>query len=119
MHNIKEEISEILKDLGIPANLSGYAYVRYAIELVVKEPEAVYGITKRVYPEVATAFKTTSNRVERAIRHAVETSCNRGNLEAMQKLFGYSYSVEKGKPTNSEFIATIADKLHIKYAVLP
>lgn len=103
----------ILKELGMPVSLLGYAYTRYAIKLVYDNPTLVSAITKELYPNIAREFNTTPTRVERAIRHAVETAWYRGNAEFQQKLFGYSISVDRGKPTNSELITTIADYIKL------
>lgn len=104
------KISKLLKEFGIPANLLGYQYLRYAITVVVNEPNTVHSVTKVLYPRVAKAFNTSCTRVERACRHAIELGWNRGNPELIDKYFGWS--VNAGcKPTNSEFIATLADSL--------
>ena len=106
------EISKLLKEFGIPANLLGYDYLRYAIYVVVNEPDTVHRVTKVLYPHVADAFNTTCSRVERACRHAIEHGWDRANKELIDKYFGYSVSAGC-KPTNSEFIATLADSLII------
>lgn len=103
-----------MKDLGVPVSLLGYTYIRRAIELVVDKQSLVHQITKILYPAIAKEFDTKATRVERAIRHAIEVSCERGNTELLQELFRYSYSPSKGKPTNGEFIATIAEYISIK-----
>ena len=110
--NAKMQISNLLKDLGVPANLLGYKYVRRAIEIVYATPSAIDCVTKVLYPTVAKEFDTTATRVERAIRHAVEMSWDRGDIDKLNEVFRHSYSTQKGKPTNSEFIATIADYLN-------
>lgn len=109
MYELK--ISEILKELGTPANLLGYFYLKDAIELVVKDITLMCAITKKLYPNVAKKHNTTPSRVERAIRHAIEVSWCRGNIELQNKMFGYTVDATKCKPTNSEFIGTVADWL--------
>ena len=106
-------ISELLKDLGVPPSLLGYIYLKYAIEITIQDFSLVRAITKQLYPAIAKQFNTTKSRAERAIRHAVEVSWERGNIDTMHKLFGYTVSADKGKPTNSEFIATIAEHFRI------
>ena len=109
MKNYKEVITLIIKELGIPANVKGYYYIRYAIELMIKDISLAGKITKVLYPKIAEEFNTTPVRVERAIRHAIETGWNRANLDIVNRLFGFTVSSDKGKPTNSEFISTVAD----------
>lgn len=113
MKTREEFITELLKELGIPASVHGYHYLRYVINWIVETDGYLESVTKILYPEVARKFKTTPSRVERAVRHAVELGWFRGNAEMQQKLFGYSYSIEKGKPTNGEFIVTLADYVHL------
>ncbi len=113
--NIQVSITKMLHELGIPSHIKGYQYIREAVNIIFKNPEVIGGITKELYPELATKFSTTVSRVERAIRHAIEVSWNRGNLDFMEELFGYSVDIDKAKPTNSEFIVTIADKLRLDY----
>lgn len=110
---MEQYITRIMLDLGVPAHLKGYHYLRRAILLSVDDLEIVSSVTKLLYPEIAKAFKTTDQKVERAIRNAVEVSWNRGNPEFTEGLFGYSIKSGKGRPTNSEFIARIADKIHL------
>lgn len=110
---MEQYITRIMLDLGVPAHLKGYHYLRRAILLSVDDLEIVSSVTKLLYPEIAKAFKTTDQKVERAIRNAVEVSWNRGNPEFTESLFGYSIKSGKGRPTNSEFIARIADKIHL------
>lgn len=112
--DLQSSISTLLHNLGIPSHIKGYQYIREAIRLIYEQPEMVGGITKELYPEVAKTFKTSASRVERAIRHAVEVSWNRGNLELMEEIFGCSVDIDKAKPTNSEFIVTLADKLRLE-----
>lgn len=107
------KIADILKDLGISANIMGYFYSKYAVELLVKDISLVNSITTRLYPLVAKKFNTTCSRVERAIRHAIEKGWDRGNLKTQNKLFGYTVSSDKGNPTNGEFLCTIADWLNM------
>lgn len=112
---IKQKISEMLKDLGIPASLLGYQYLRYAVEISIKYPEYLYNITKKLYPEVARHYSTTPSRVERAMRNAITIGWKRGNVNTQERLFGYTISVESGCPTNSEFVATIVDYYNITF----
>jgi two-component system response regulator (stage 0 sporulation protein A) len=99
--------------MGVPAHIKGYQYLRDAILLVIDEVNLLGAITKELYPMIAQKYNTTASRVERAIRHAIELAWDRGNVEMMNKFFGYTINVERGKPTNSEFIAMVADKLRI------
>ena len=105
------EISQILRELGMPANLLGYQYFRFAIHAAVKTPEILRAITKELYPQVAREFCTTATGAERAMRHAIEVVWDRGNMEILERYFGYTVDPNRGKPTNSEFISQIADKL--------
>lgn len=107
------KITKMLHELGIPSHIKGYQYIRESIMLIYNNPYIIGGITKELYPEVATKYKTTSSRVERAIRHAIEVSWNRGDYDYMEELFGHSVDYDRAKPTNSEFIATVADKLRL------
>lgn len=109
MKNYKKIITFIIKELGVPANVKGYYYIRYAIDLIMNDISLVGKITKVLYPKIAEEFNTTPSRVERAMRHAIEIGWGRANLEIANKLFGYTVASDKGKPTNSEFISTIAD----------
>ncbi len=111
--NLETKISKMLHSLGIPSHIKGYQYIRESILLIYNNPYIIGGITKELYPEVAERYKTTSSRVERAIRHAIEVSWNRGDYEYMEELFGHSVDYDRAKPTNSEFIATVADKLRL------
>ena len=106
--------TEILRQIGVPAHIKGYQYLRVAIMTAVEDIKTVNAITKVLYPSVAKRFETTSSRVERAIRHAIETAWDRGDIETLQHLFGYTVSGVKGKPTNSEFISMIADRLRLQ-----
>jgi len=114
-NTVQSAISKILHELGIPSHIKGYQYIREGINIVYNRPETVGGITKELYPELANKYDTTVSRVERAIRHAIEVSWNRGSWDLMEEIFGNSVDVDKAKPTNSEFIVTIADKLRIDY----
>ena len=114
-NNIQSSISKILHDLGIPSHIKGYQYIREGINILYDHPETIGGITKELYPELANKYDTTVSRVERAIRHAIEVSWNRGSWDLMEEIFGHSVDVDKAKPTNSEFIVTIADKLRLDY----
>jgi len=112
--DLETTVTGILHEIGVPAHIKGYAYVREAIVLSVKDSEMINAVTKLLYPAVAKSFNTTSSRVERAIRHAIEVAWDRGDLETLQSFFGYTVSNIKGKPTNSEFIAMIADRLKLQ-----
>ncbi len=112
--NLQIAITKILHDLGIPSHIKGYQYIREGIGIVYNKPETVGGITKELYPELASKFDTTVSRVERAIRHAIEVSWNRGSWDLMEDIFGNSVDIDRAKPTNSEFIVTIADKLKLE-----
>ena len=107
-------ITSIIKEIGVPAHIKGYSYLREAITMVYYDVELLGSVTKILYPEIAKKFNTTSSRVERAIRHAIEVAWNRGNYEVISEMFGYTVHHLKSKPTNSEFIAMIADKLRIE-----
>ncbi len=112
--DIETRVTEIMHEIGVPAHIKGYGYIRESIILAVSEPEMINAVTKQLYPSVAKRFGTTPSRVERAIRHAIEVAWDRGDLEVLQKYFGYTVSSVKGKPTNSEFIAIIADRLRLQ-----
>ncbi|NLL44671.1 MAG: sporulation transcription factor Spo0A [Mollicutes bacterium] len=114
-NNLQISITKILHELGIPSHIKGYQYIREAIGIIYEHPETIGGITKELYPELAKMFNTTVSRVERAIRHAIEVSWNRGNWELMEEIFGHSVDIDRAKPTNSEFIVTIADKLRLEF----
>ena len=111
---LESRITEILHEIGVPAHIKGYQYLREAIMLTVEDMDVINAVTKVLYPEVARKFGTTPSRVERAIRHAIEVAWDRGDVETLQRFFGYTVSGIKGKPTNSEFIAMIADHLALK-----
>lgn len=112
-NNLQIYITKVLHELGIPSHIKGYQYIREAIGIIYDRPEVVGGITKELYPELAEKYDTTVSRVERAIRHAIEVSWNRGSWDLMEDIFGHSVDIDKAKPTNSEFIVTIADKLKL------
>ena len=114
-NNLQISITKMLHELGMPSHIKGYQYIREGITMVYDNPEIVGGITKELYPDIATKFDTTVSRVERAIRHAIEVSWNRGNWDFMEEVFGHSVDIDKAKPTNSEFIVTIADKLRLEF----
>jgi len=111
--DLDTEITTLLHEIGVPAHIRGYLYIREAIKMVFEKVEILGCITKELYPEIARKFQTTSSRVERAIRHAIEISWSRGNIDAISDLFSYTISYHKSKPTNSEFIAMIADRLRL------
>ena len=113
-NNLQKSITNTLHELGVPSHIKGYQYIREGITLVYQNPELVGGITKELYPEIAKKYETTVSRVERAIRHAIEVSWNRGNWQLMEEIFGHSVDIDKAKPTNSEFIVTVADKLRLE-----
>ena len=113
--NIENDVTSIIHDVGVPAHIKGYQYLREAIIMSVNDNEMLNSITKILYPSIAKKFQTTSSRVERAIRHAIEVAWNRGRMDTIDELFGYTINAEKGKPTNSEFIALIADKIRLEY----
>ena len=113
-NNLQISTTKILHELGVPSHIKGYQYIREGIMMLYEKPEVIGGITKELYPEVASKFDTTVSRVERAIRHAIEVSWNRGNWELMEEIFGHSVDIDKAKPTNSEFIVTVADKLRLE-----
>lgn len=114
-NNLQISITKMLHELGIPSHIKGYQYIREGIGIIFERPETIGGITKELYPELADKFDTTVSRVERAIRHAIEVSWNRGNWSLMEEIFGHSVDIDKAKPTNSEFIVTIADKLRLDF----
>ena len=117
-NNLQISITKILHELGIPSHIKGYQYIREGIGILYDRPETIGGITKELYPELANKFDTTVSRVERAIRHAIEVSWNRGDWDLMEEIFGHSVDIDKAKPTNSEFIVTIADKLRLDNKVM-
>lgn len=112
--NLEALVTNIIHEVGVPAHIKGYQYLREAIMMVVNDIDVINQITKSLYPKIAFKFNTTPSRVERAIRHAIEVAWGRGQQEAVESIFGYTISAAKGKPTNSEFIAMIADKLRLE-----
>lgn len=112
--SLESVVTEIIHEIGVPAHIKGYQYLREAIILTINDMDVINAVTKVLYPEVAKKFNTTPSRVERAIRHAIEVAWDRGDIETLQKFFGYTVSNIKGKPTNSEFIAMIADCLSLR-----
>lgn len=115
--NLDANITSIIHEIGVPAHIKGYQYLREAITMVYNNIEILGAITKTLYPAIAEKFKTTPSRVERAIRHAIEVAWTRGNIDSISYLFGYTINISKSKPTNSEFIAMVADKLRIEHKV--
>ena len=114
-NDLKISLTKLLHELGMPSHIKGYEYIREGIMLLYNDPSIIGGITKELYPEIADKYNTSVSRVERAIRHAIEVSWNRGNLDLMEEVFGHSVDYDKAKPTNSEFIVTVADKLKLEY----
>lgn len=112
--SLEAQVTAIIHEVGVPAHIKGYQYLREAIIIAVNDMDVINAVTKVLYPEVAKRFGTTASRVERAVRHAIEVAWDRGDLETLQKYFGYTVSNAKGKPTNSEFIAMIADRLQLQ-----
>ena len=112
--NLEALVTNIIHEVGVPAHIKGYQYLREAIMMVTNNIDVINQITKQLYPEIASKYKTTPSRVERAIRHAIEVAWGRGEQQAVESIFGYTISATKGKPTNSEFIAMIADKLRLE-----
>ncbi len=112
--SLEVRVTNMIHDVGVPAHIKGYQYIREAILMAIEDQESINSITKVLYPNLAKKFKTTPSRVERAIRHAIEVAWNRGQIEVHDKIFGYTVNSNKGKPTNSEFIAMIADRLKLE-----
>lgn len=113
--NLESDVTAMIHDIGVPAHIKGYQYLRDAIILSVEDMEMLNSITKILYPTIAKKHQTTSSRVERAIRHAIEVAWSRGNMDTINELFGYTINTGKGKPTNSEFVALIADRIRLEY----
>lgn len=113
--DLEKDVTEMIHEIGVPAHIKGYQYLREAIMMVVEDIDMLNSITKILYPSIAKKYQTTPSRVERAIRHAIEVAWSRGKMETLDALFGYTINTGKGKPTNSEFIALIADKIRLKY----
>lgn len=116
--SLESQVTAIIHEVGVPAHIKGYQYLREAIIIAVNDMDVINAVTKVLYPEVAKRFNTTPSRVERAIRHAIELAWDRGNVEMMNKFFGYTVNMDRGKPTNSEFIAMVADRLRIGEKVI-
>lgn len=115
---LENRVTQTIHDIGVPAHIKGYQYVREAILMAIQNDDMINAVTKSLYPHLAEKFNTTPSRVERAIRHAIEVAWNRGQIEVHDKIFGYTVNSNKGKPTNSEFIAMIADRLRLESKVL-
>ncbi|WP_102027075.1 sporulation transcription factor Spo0A [Salirhabdus sp. Marseille-P4669] len=115
--DLDASITNIIHEIGVPAHIKGYMYLRTAISMVYNDIELLGSITKVLYPDIAKKFNTTASRVERAIRHAIEVAWNRGNVDSISNLFGYTVNMSKAKPTNSEFIAMVADRLRLEHKV--
>ena len=115
VRDLEKDVTDMIHEIGVPAHIKGYQYLREAIMMSVQDVEMLNSITKILYPTIAKKFQTTSSRVERAIRHAIEVAWNRGKMETLDAMFGYTINTGKGKPTNSEFIALIADKIRLQY----
>ena len=113
-NSLELKVTEILHQIGVPAHIKGYHYLRDSIILSIEKPEIINAVTKQLYPTVAKKYETTSSRVERAIRHAIEVAWDRGDVEVLNSYFGYTIQGSRGKPTNSEFIAMISDKLRLQ-----
>ncbi len=115
--NLDMEVTNIIHEIGIPAHIKGYLYLRAAIVMVIDRVDLLSGVTKELYPAIAAMYKTTPSRVERAIRHAIEVAWSRGNVDVINAIFGHTVNRDRGKPTNSEFIAMVADKLRMQMKV--
>lgn len=113
--DLEKDVTDMIHEIGVPAHIKGYQYLREAIMMSVQDVEMLGSITKILYPTIAKKYQTTPSRVERAIRHAIEVAWSRGRMETLDALFGYTINTGKGKPTNSEFIALIADKIRLQY----
>lgn len=115
VRDLEKDVTDMIHEIGVPAHIKGYQYLREAIMMSVKDVEMLGSITKILYPTIAKKYQTTPSRVERDIRHAIEVAWSRGRMETLDALFGYTINTGKGKPTNSEFIALIADKIRLQY----
>lgn len=113
--DLEQDVTDMIHEIGVPAHIKGYQYLRESIMMAVEDNTMLSSITKILYPTIAKKFQTTPSRVERAIRHAIEVAWSRGKMETLDALFGYTINTGKGKPTNSEFIALIADRIRLKY----
>lgn len=116
-YRLEEVVTEMIHEIGVPAHIKGYQYLRESIILSVLEMDMLNSVTKKLYPTIAQKYHTTASRVERAIRHAIEVAWSRGKMDTIDQLFGYTINTGKGKPTNSEFIALIADRVRLRYRV--
>ncbi len=114
-YDLEKDVTDMIHEIGVPAHIKGYQYLREAIMMSVEDADMLGSITKVLYPTIAGKYQTTPSRVERAIRHAIEVAWSRGRMETLDSLFGYTINTGKGKPTNSEFIALIADKIRLQY----
>ena len=114
LQTLEEDVTEIIHEVGVPAHIKGYQFLKEAIKLVIKKPEIINSITKQLYPSIARNFETSPSKVERAIRHAIEVAWNRGRIENLNTIFGYNIYTKNDKPTNGEFIALIADRLMLE-----
>ena len=117
IHDLEQDVTNMIHEIGVPAHIKGYQYLREAIMMSVEDPSMISSITKILYPTIAKRFQTTPSRVERAIRHAIEVAWSRGRMETLDALFGYTIDTGKGKPTNSGFIGLIADRIRLSYRV--
>lgn len=115
IRDLEQDVTDMIHEIGVPAHIKGYQYLREAIMMAVEDRDMISSITKVLYPTIAKKFQTTSSRVERAIRHAIEVAWSRGKMETLDALFGYTIDITKGKPTNSEFIALISDRIRLSY----
>lgn len=115
--DLRIQVTEILHQIGVPAHIKGYHYLRDSIIMAIEDPEIINAVTKQLYPSVAKQYETTSSRVERAIRHAIEVAWDRGDVDTLQEYFGFTVSGAKGKPTNSEFISMVADRLRLELKI--
>jgi two-component system response regulator (stage 0 sporulation protein A) len=115
VRDLEKDVTDMIHEIGVPAHIKGYQYLREAIMMSVEDPSMISSITKILYPTIAKRFQTTPSRVERAIRHAIEVAWSRGRMETLDAMFGYTVDTGKGKPTNSEFIALIADRIRLSY----
>jgi len=115
-NNLEITVTKLLHGLGVPSHIKGYQYIREGVLIMYNNPDVVGAITKELYPEIANKFDTTVSRVERAIRHAIEVSWNRGDIDLMEEVFGHSVDYDRAKPTNSEFIVTVSDKLRLEFS---
>ena len=114
-HDLEQDVTDMIHEIGVPAHIKGYQYLREAIMMSVEDIDMLNSITKILYPTIAKKYQTTPSRVERAIRHAIEVAWSRGRMETLDALFSYTVNTGKGKPTNSEFIALIADRISLQY----